>query len=384
MHTVRKLWLPVLLGLTVILAALWFGRFKVLTLYYREKFDELPLQNQLLKHKKLIEEDQRVLSKYEVFQPSRGTKDAGPFLNSKVHWEIGDIHHQGSLVLPEFLNREMNKDWAIKKPLFKKLGLNFSWMKELLQYDHWSPDTNSPAFPENKKYLTYSFPVPSYRDLITWAKLRLLYGKETGDTQSAYREVRHLIRLIWTNDYLVSSMVAVNMLKLEHQFHEVLLPEEEGSWELIPEDAIMRGKRYFYSSRAFADIALNAEMLNAIPMTEVNLCSIVVEGLMGFISMRDMMKAELEGRYAAMAELVKRSQDKCRKTIVHQMWEDPTWPSFLASDEQNPFAYIGDHAILGKRLTWKELKENDELKVLLGYILLTSNPTNYLDSYENK
>lgn len=382
MNKIRLYLLPVGLGFVVLLGVLWLARFKILVLRYREDFKNLPAQQKILKLEPVIHEDQAALGKYDLFRPSKGSADAGVFLNDKIHWEVGEIHHQGSLVLPEFIKKEMNKDWAVKKPLFKKMGLDFKWMKELLKYDHWNPEEHSPAFPVGKKYLTYSFPVPSYRDLMAWAKLRLLYGKEQKDIPNAFKEVRHLIRLIWTNDYLVSSMVAVNMLKIEHQFHETLLPEEEGSWELIPEEIIMRGKRYFYSSRSLAEIYLDDEVFDRLTNTNVGICPMVVESLMSYISMRELMKNELKDRFDRMNHLVTKTQKICRKTIVHKMWEDPTWPTFM-KDDKNPMAFIGDQTILWKKITWNDLKESDDLKALLGYVLLTSSIPSVFSGYED-
>jgi hypothetical protein len=381
MKKIRQYLIPIMLGLVVLLGSLWIGRFKILAVYYRHKFNQSSPETQFAQYEKEFMEDRKILGEYDIFRPSRGTKDAGPFLNSKIHWEIGDIHHQGSLVLPEFVKREMNKDWVLKKPLFKKMGLKFDWMKELRKYDYWNPEENSPAFPAGKKYLTYSYPIPSYMDLITWAKLRLLHGKETNDIQAAFKEVRHLMRLIWTNDYLVSTMVVPNMLKLEHSFHETLLPEQEGDWKLVPEDVIMRAKRHFYDLQGMTDIRFSDKMFQKATSTDVGLCSMVLEGMMGLISMRDMMKEELAERYRRMDKLVTSSQTKCRKTIVHKMWEDPSWPSFM-SDSQDAFAYVGNQTVLGKKLTWKELKESHELKVVMGYVLLNAAPPRILKSYE--
>lgn len=382
MRKFRIYLLPITLGLFVLIGFLWFGRFKILVFRLREEFKQLPTQEKILKHEKLIHEDEAILKNNEIFRGSRGTSDAGPFLNGKVHWEIGELHHQGSLVLPEFLKKEMNKDWAIKKPLFKKMGLDFGWMKELLKYDHWNPEEHSPAYPDGKKYLTYSFPVPSYRDLMTWAKLRLLYGKEQKDIQSAFKEVRHLARLIWTNDYLVSSMVTLNMLKIEHQFHETLLPEEEGDWKLVPEDVIMRGKRYFYIVPTLSEIYLSNENFERLSATPVGMCPMVVESLMNYVSLRDLLQHELEDRYTRMNRLVKKTQEVCRKTIVHRMWEDPTWPTFIA-DSKDPFAYVGEQKILWKKVTWKEFKDNEDLRTILGYIFLTANAKSTLSGYED-
>ncbi len=372
MNNLRKHYHFLILGIIILLGVIWIGRYKILKFYYHQKFSSISIDQEIQKHKDLFLEDRTILANYEIFKPSYGQRDAGPYLNSKIHWEIGDIHHQGTLVLPEFIHRELGKNWTTKRPLFSKMGIKFDWMKELLQYDYWNPEENSPAFPPNKKYLTYSFPIPTYKDLITWAKLRLLYGKEKNDSLNALKEVRHLVRLIWTNDYLVSSIVAVNMLKLEH---EIGLPHEP----LVPIDVLMRAKRHFYAIPGLVDIRMSDGLFKELTSSDVGVCPMILEGLMSYVSMREMLQNDLSDKYARIDNLIK--QHKCRHSIVHKMWEDQTWPTFM-SEDQNAFAYVGEQEIFGERLTWKELKANEDLKVILGYVLTTANHPHYFKTYE--
>ena len=369
----KKIALMTLILTIVLGSALWFGRFTISKYWYMSRF----FKNSPAKIIKATEaeftQDREILGRYELFYTSSGTKDAGPFLNDKLHWQIGAIAHRGSLVLPDFIHKEMNKDWAIKKPLFKKMGLNFNWMKELLKYDYWNPEENSPAYPEGKKYQTYSFPVPTYKDLITWSKLRYLYGKETGDVQSALKEVRHLMRLIFTNDYLISSMVTVRMLKMENQFEQILTPDEMGDWKFVPEDHIMRAKRHLYSLPSVVDIRVSDETFHKMVKTNVGLCPMLFEGMMSYLALRDLLKDELLYSYQRMGEAIKNTS--CRTSILHKMWDDPTWPAFIKQDE-DAFALEGK-TIMGKRVTWKEVMNNPDLKATIGYILGISGTPSY-------
>ncbi len=370
----KKFVLPSIYIIAVLSVGAWLSRFQIFKYYYKDKWQDASPEELVKKYEKTLLEDREILAKYDVFDPSLGTKDAGPYLNSRIHWEIGDIHHQGDLVLPDFVHKELNKDWVNKKPLFKKMGLKFDWMKELHQFDYWNPEENSPAYPEGKKYTTYSFPIPSYKDLMVWAKLRLLYGRETNDMMNAFKDVRHLTRLIFTNDYFVSSMVAVSMLKLESEIHE-------GNWEIIPEDVLMRAKRHFRALPAMIDPRLKDETFTNMVNTDVGICPMIVEGLMSYISMRDLLQDELKDQFKRMNWIVEISQKQCRKTIVHKMWEDPTWPATV-SDDQDAFAYVGESKLIGKKMTWGELKKEDDLKALIGYVLVSVGTPNFLGGYE--
>ncbi len=373
MKIFKKYVLPSIYIVAVLLVGAWLSRFQIMKYHYKSEWKDASPEEEIKKHEKVILEDREILKKYDVFKPSKGTKDAGPYLNKRIHWEIGDIHHKGDLVLPDFIHKEMNKDWVNKKPLFKKMGMKFDWMKELHQFDYWNPEENSPAYPEGKRYPTYSFPIPSYKDLVTWSKLRLLYGREKGDLVSAFKDVRHLARLIFTNDYLVSSMITISMLRLESEIHE-------GNWEIIPEEDLMRAKRYFYAVSTLIDPRLTDETFAAMVSSNVGKCPMIVEGLMNYISMRELLHEELKDEFKRIVWLVNDSQEKCRRTIVHKMWEDPDWPSIM-SDDQDAFGYVGKSKLIGKEMTWGELKKEDDLKALVGFVLGGVGGPNYLNGY---
>lgn len=340
------------------LSIVWANRYSFVKFYYMRAFFKNSPNELIKKNEKLILEDREILAKHDLFFPSNGTKDAGPYLNPMVHWQIGEIHHQGSLTLPEFVHKEMKDDWVTKKPLFNKMGLKFAWMKELLKFDVWSPDENSPVYPPGKKYLTYAFPVPNYKDLVTWAKLRYLYGKETGDVQNALKEVRHLMRLIWTNDYLISSMTVVSMLKIENQFEEILTPKEMGDWKFISVDDVMRAKRHFYTLPSLPDIRLGDEMFQKMVATNTGLCPMLNEAMMSYINMKDFLGVELKYGMNRFAKVVDTSG--CRKTVLHKMWFDPNWVTHTTLEGIKVF---------DRQVTFQQINRNPDLKAAVGYIL---------------
>ena len=98
------------LGLVFILSLLWINRFSFVKIYYMQQFYKGSPKKMIEANEKAFMEDRDILGRYELFFPSKGTSDAGPFLNPRVHWEIGEIHHQGDLVLPEFVHKELKDD----------------------------------------------------------------------------------------------------------------------------------------------------------------------------------------------------------------------------------------------------------------------------------
>jgi hypothetical protein len=73
-----------------------------------------------------------------------------------------------------------------------------------------------------------------------------------------------------------------------------------------------------------------------------------------------------------MNKLVTHSQKVCRKTIVHKMWEDPTWPVPMPTDEM----------ISGIKYDAEELESNDDLKASVGYILAIHGIPDFLRVYD--
>jgi hypothetical protein len=374
--------LPPLGILFFLSGTIWFSRFKILKIYFKSDWERSSSEPVLKEIEKVFMEDRQILSQYAIFKPSKGTNDAGPFLNSQLHWEIGEIYHEGPLVLPPLLHNELRTEWVEKRPLFKKMGLNFDWIKQLHQYDFWSPEENSPAYPVGFKYLPDTYPVPTYSDLLVWAKLRLLYGKENKDIQNAFKDVRHLARLIGTNDYMISNAIMLNLLKIERQFYDSLSSEQKGGWQVIPEEVQMRAKRHFKSLPGLVDIRFTDKMFQKITNTDVGICQMISQGLVTYILVRDLLKDEFPKKFERMNKLVKETQaKKCRKTIIHQIWEDPTWPSPIAED-QMVFGDTEGNVLFNDSFTWGELKKHYDQKVVVGYFLFTVAGPDFFSDYQ--
>ena len=353
----KKTFITLFTILIVFTSLLWLGRASVAKFYYMREFFKSSPAKVLKGIEKELMEDREILNRYSLFYGSEGVKDAGPYLNPMIRWEIGDVAHRGNLVLPDFVHKEMEKDWVTKKPLFKKMGLKFNWMKELLEYDFWSLEKGSPAYQEGKKYYTYSFPAPTYKDLITWSKLRYLHGKQTDQVRDALIEVRHLMRLIYTNDTMISNIVVLELLKIENQFEEIITPKEIGDWKFIPHEHIMRAKRYFYSLPAAVDIRLPDETFDKMIKTNVGLCPMLFEGMMVYLTLRDLLKDELVYGFNRMNEAIKNAN--CRKTILHEMWNDPDWPAFPLEGRE--------FEIFNNQYSWDYVKTRPTLKAAIGF-----------------
>lgn len=318
-------------------------------------------------------EDQELLAEHELFYPSSGVSDAGPFLNHKLHWEIGPIYHKGSLALPGVIHKELqDESWITKKPIYKKIGVDFYWLKEIKKFDVWSLELDSPAYPIDKKHRPFELPYPTYRDFMTWQKLRYLHAKEIGDVNSALSEVRHLMRLIWTNDNLAAASAVIKMLKVENEFEEIIIPKEVGDWKFISHDRLMRAKRYFFAVIAGTDVRVSDETFTRMTKTNTGNCLALYEGMMFYLGMRDLLKNELSYGYDRMKLSIDSSG--CRKTILHKMWDDPKWRTMES---------VADVQILGKKITDVNGSKQSDLIAAIGYKLSSINGPNYSFQYTN-
>lgn len=150
-------------------------------------------------------------------EPPR-SRDAALYLSSRVDWEGGRI---GSLHLPASITDRMGNPpqaWRGAGPELYA-GLDFSWMTDLLQFDHWTMLAAGPLR-DDEAVSFFEAPLPNYVTLQNWVKLRLLKGVHDGELESASREVRHLAALCASTGTLVGEMIRVAIYNIERKTWE--------------------------------------------------------------------------------------------------------------------------------------------------------------------
>jgi hypothetical protein len=140
-------------------------------------------------------------------------RDAAIYLAGRSDWEGGRI---GLLHLPANLVQRMGtpeRNWRNFTPADYQ-GLDFTWMQDLLQFDHWSLTAEGPL--KNEDNLSYfEAPIPNFVTLQQWVKLRLVKGKNENDLPRASLEVRHLADLIASTGTLIGEMIRAAMYGIE-------------------------------------------------------------------------------------------------------------------------------------------------------------------------
>ena len=113
---------------------------------------------------------------------------------------------------------------------------DLSILKQLMAYDHWEAGRlpSDDATQDNvrgaydaylrdvphKAYLSTLQPAPNPLALVDLAKFRLLQGLRTGDVLPALQEVRHLARLIHSDETVIHTVMAIAILRFERRAFE--------------------------------------------------------------------------------------------------------------------------------------------------------------------
>ncbi len=158
--------------------------------------------------------------KQPAFADAPRTRDAAVFLSGRVDWKSGHLPvPAGSLRLPTTLQDRIRRPGGIKaiQPA-DYAGLDFGWMRELLEYDHWSLYGAGPLRDLDESawnYTTWQF--PNDRTLIDWARARLAKGVHEQQFEQAAAEVRHLGQLWGSTETMIGARVRSRLYQLERE-----------------------------------------------------------------------------------------------------------------------------------------------------------------------
>lgn len=147
--------------------------------------------------------DTKALRARDEFKPNARQHDAAVFMEGRADWENGRI---GLLHLPDpLVARLKTPGWQTAGPELYA-GLDFAWMKQLLEFDHWSLSAQGPLR-DGRPSTFVDAPLPSYVMLLHWARLRLLKGTHEGELEQATTEVLHLADLCASGGTLIGEMM---------------------------------------------------------------------------------------------------------------------------------------------------------------------------------
>jgi hypothetical protein len=354
-------------------------------------------------------EDQKILSQSAILVERREGRDAGELMNTRIEWgepewdgkktyqreidasgarrKLGfSTETQGLIISPKATDA-----WTTLKLTPAQLSSNLSWMKDLLKYDYWDIFETGPSQVLRKtapESINYSMiPIPNLTDIRAAARLRIRQGLARKNILPALVELRKLAQLVYTQEVLVSGMVALAILETEKTGFELALKAgllHEKEWTPISDDWLKRAKRslpaYDGAISKFSDLSTAVESGNA----SVGLCAAAFEHVYKSSYYRDTLlpqwpfERDLTSSLHAGDSVVNSNYVKkhCRLSMSRYLWNDQTWPrrAFSPHPERT-------------WRTWFFLESGRELPVVRqfrGAELLVSLNHNYLDRYDRE
>lgn len=158
------------------------------------------------------------LAKTPGLKPPTRERDAAAFLAGRADWESG---HTGLLHLPASLTDRMKQPpgaWMKFGPS-DYAGLDFTWMRELLAFDHWTLMSVGPLR-DGRDAPAFEQLIPNFVTMQQWAKLRLVKGLHEHELAQASVEVRHLASVCGATSTLIGEMIRLSILLVEREFFE--------------------------------------------------------------------------------------------------------------------------------------------------------------------
>lgn len=161
--------------------------------------------------------EQSALLKGTVLVPPRvRVSDAAYFMGVRVGFERAE-RPPGLLMLPKDVSARLQSygaEWPSRIAPTDLRGLDFAWMRQAMEFDHWTLTSDGPSRSAEPKTL-WEESTPNYFVLLEWSKLRLAAGLANGDVGQASKEVRHLASLVHSQDILLAQMFSLSLIGVD-------------------------------------------------------------------------------------------------------------------------------------------------------------------------
>ncbi|MFT3840826.1 MAG: hypothetical protein QM723_27805 [Myxococcaceae bacterium] len=269
---------------------------------------------------RFCDENKKVKSAH-LFPDAGGTRDAAIFMLNRIDWE-DDVRPKGTLHLPEPLRKHIRTagaDWPTALSADDLAGLDFSWLRELQQYDTWSVASFGPLR-DDRPLAFASSPIPNYVSLMEWAKLRFVRAFVDGDLASADAEVRHLAALIESQGIVIADAIAVAVMRIDAQARAaaVAAGRDFGSWAQVDDGEAASYRRVSLSGPYFFAPGVSEAVVKKAHGCLANPCSALAEGLgmqLSFAPYSDGSTRALVEGYA--------QQSGCSQSLLDRVRQSP-------------------------------------------------------------
>jgi len=323
-------------------------------------------------------EDQKMLMANPFFAQYENKRDAGPFLNPAIVWKVNAKKSKVAknlarwettlpkdrliLALPENIAKiasdaMLNKNNVLQEELKR---IDYSWMKQLLDFDHWELFTSSPIeFMDRADYTIFTDTDADWAVLVKWTRLRLNNDFREGDFEQALKEVRHLARLVYSTERTLGVMISFSLIGIANYWADEWQKqhlEKELIWTPFPEDVRKTASNVLLAYNGYFDFLTPDELFEQVlerDDLEVFRCVAFREKLMLAAHLREGMEDYFASRYQVYDKLVLEGIAGCRIDAVR--------PYYSGENALQPPKY---EEITEKRCDWMYLfghKEDFEI-----------------------
>jgi len=328
-------------------------------------------------------EDLKRVAELDVLHTATRTRDAGSILNPHIGLDDGtpaqdvawwdDIGHK-------YTFKGLGSPWYAEPNAVDVEVGDLSILTRLMAFDHWEtarrpakgqsgvgPYETHLQTVRDRTYLHWGGPFPNMVALINLVKFRLLHGLRTEDVLPALEEVRHLAKLVYSDETFISTLLAVGILRNERRVYLSAVELgllEPGDWVSISEDDLNRMHRVAVSlDYVMAGGADEAQWrrIAALPFEPFGLCGVIHESIT--MAMSQPAVRFWPGELFPVPEL---------GFVTHAMSESGCSIPLARHDHR---AYMRDTPLDGlfrnrswHRLLAKEYGENTMLKLTVPYL----------------
>lgn len=207
--------------------------------------------------------------------------DAGPVLNSRLHWKnaVDGGGRAEPLVLPasrEFIMR-YEDSWMKGRNFLERgrIKADVSIFDKLESFNTWDLEADSPLaeLVRDGKFVNPSdLPVPDSLDLLTAIKVRLIQGSIDGEPLVALKVVRKFAMLLLTTENYQMVMTGLVALDLERRAYREYVERElldRALWSPIDTNTSARASRAFNATAGYLRASTRDATFNQVFLGEI-------------------------------------------------------------------------------------------------------------------
>lgn len=360
-------------------------------------FGILPVHKELRDKKKLAElEWQKYISQYigdidwaknrhpEFFQFGSYERNAGEWINDKIHWKFFQAYYSPELRLPSevielFDGKEVHDFNYSMLTRISGLLPSADWMDELRVFDYWDLTSSGPfaEYLNRHTYRPFNHPIPNYEELRIWSMIRLFQGLLSQDLSMAIHTVKHFATLLLTTERLEANLLAAQIIGMitsmsENESHKENYRRLERLTYATPE---------VFSPLLKSHALYRRDLLHQGQFGKIS-CAGLVEAIDQSVIFRPFLEILIPDHFELLDHLIKNGP--CRLSHLREIWNEEDYIVSALSE----MGFFKDIAVVERFL-----EEGTLLNRVLGgvisrnigvVVLLSISTSNYWKHYASQ